>query len=159
MYQLEANNLHQVGTSSLLIYMMHSHTYIKNLTCWEDTAMVCYIVLHLHLHKEERKIQWAPQLLQLVAWPRLRNGYIPNKSAMYQLSYPALYQLCCYHVLLNGAEYRKATNLQVSGISVLFKSTSCCQTWREYTKSGAQYPVGYGKSLKFYRNGHYQCIF
>jgi len=29
MYQLDANKLHQVGTSSLLIYMMHGHTYIK----------------------------------------------------------------------------------------------------------------------------------
>jgi len=26
--------LHQVGTSSLLIYMMHGHTYIKYIDCY-----------------------------------------------------------------------------------------------------------------------------
>ena len=43
----------------------------QNLTCWQDTVMVCYKVLYLHSHKEECKTPRAPQALLLVAWPRL----------------------------------------------------------------------------------------
>jgi len=36
--------LHQVGTSSLLIYMMHGHTYIKvKLTCFIGETTQCYV--------------------------------------------------------------------------------------------------------------------
>jgi len=32
--------LHQVGTSSLLIYMMHGHTYIKYVTKFRDSIQL-----------------------------------------------------------------------------------------------------------------------
>jgi len=34
--------LHQVGTSSLLMYMMHGHTYIKELSSCNDNNLLTY---------------------------------------------------------------------------------------------------------------------
>jgi len=37
--------LHQVGTSSLLIYMMHGHTYIKEVKWVDDITAVQFRVI------------------------------------------------------------------------------------------------------------------
>jgi len=40
--------MHQVGTSSLLIYMMHGHTYIKLFVCYWTVLLDVYRLLTSH---------------------------------------------------------------------------------------------------------------